>query len=620
MQAHGVLRATRQRRLFILAALVAALPAAAGARAVRAPLDESAPLGEEDYSSGPRQGVVTTSAAPADLPNPPLRLQSLLSGSWTPEREVFKPDGYNSYAFDAILDSQGRSFIVFSRNDPSRSGQPLVLFWSRNTGSAWTQKTRVSPTDDSMVSKPRLARGSDGRLWLVWANVTLRGIWYAVLDSTQWSTPARVNPSDAWNQYSPVIAEGGGELWCTWYASTAGTNKYDVFVSRWTGSSWSSPENLTYEIPGRHWFVDLAVDSQGQPHLVWGNSDTGGLLYTMRSNSGGWTVPERINNAPTTGWPYCGISLAEVSEIHVFWVTSTEDLAYRRRSSAGSWEPEQVPYSHLGWGVAYPDIRSFDGTVSIVWQEYTGVTEAIYEMEPGDEIHRLDSGTWFYEETPVLLAGPDSLRVFWAVGDPVYSGVTFLSSTRAIAPPVPVQLTFASMRRENDGVVLEWRTSESNPGSFYVDRELPGQPRARISDAVDPIGAAYSCLDASAPPAGTKYYIELLDRAGGTTTFGPYELLDGPGVLSVGARLTASPNPFRAGVKLAARNLPPGDLVIEVCSVAGRVVHREPALTGFAGGDAAFQIAALDALPAGMYFARVRVGTQSVSTKLVKLD
>jgi hypothetical protein len=520
---------------------------------------------------------------------------------------VFSPDAYNSYAFDAILDSRGLPVIVFSRNDPSRSGQPLVLFWSRNTGSAWTKKTRVSPADDSMVSKPRLTGGSDGRLWLVWANVTLRGIWYAVLDSTQWSTPARVNPSDAWNQYSPVIAEGGGELWCTWYASTAGTNKYDVFVSRWTGSTWSSPENLTYEIPGRHWFVDLAVDSQGQPHLVWGNSDTGGLLYTMRSDSGGWTVPERINNAPTTGWPYCGISLAEGSEIHVFWVTSTEDLAYRRRSSTGSWEPEQVLYSHLGWGVAYPDIRSFDGTVSIVWQEYTGVTEAIYEMEPGDEIHRLDSGTWFYEETPVLLAGPDSLRVFWAVGDPVYSGVTFLHTSRPRAIPVPVRLVSFEYSLGERGVSLSWRVNERSFIGFLIERETDGviDLRETLHDGVP---YSYEWRDAT-PAAGVhRYHLSGISTSGETDLLGTLEV-DVPKRQRPLELLSARPGP---GLTLMTTVLvsAPVDLALELFDLQGRLLAKQDVgLIGEGRREVALQLGRAPA--AGFYFLRGRTGSET---------
>jgi len=88
-----------------------------------------------------------------------------------------------------------------------------------------------------------------------------------------------------------------------------------------------------------------------------------------------------------------------------------------------------------------------------------------------------------------------------------------------------------------------------------IDPRSPGQTRERISDAVAAIGTGYSCRDVSAPPAGTKYYLDLLDRAGGTTYSGPYEFLDEPGVLGAGARLAATPNPFRAGVKLAAHDL-----------------------------------------------------------------
>jgi hypothetical protein len=186
--------------------------------------------------------------------------------------------------------------------------------------------------------------------------------------------------------------------------------------------------------------------------------------------------------------------------------------------------------------------------------------------------------------------------------------------------PVPVQITYASVRRHNEAVVLEWRTSELNQGTFCVDRALPGQPRARISQAVPSTSTGYSFRDSSDPPVGTLYYLELLDRAGGTTTFGPYELLDGPGAPSAAPRLTATPNPFRLGVKLSAHNLPVGELSIEVCSVAGRVVRREPPIEGFGGGNAEFQVLGLDELPAGMYFVRVRVGAEVVSSRLVKLQ
>jgi hypothetical protein len=541
----------------------------------------------------------------------------MLSGEWTPEREVFPADYYSGYAFAIALDAAGHPILVFERQDP-RSHFAWVLYWTRYDGESWSSISRVSPSDNSPPSKPRLGLDKDGKLWLVWRNVTSGGIWYAVFGAGQWSNPARVHPPNAYEQYSPIVAQGGGAIWCAWYGTSDTGHHYDVFLSQWTGTAWSPPENLTAEVPGWHWFVDLKVDSQGQPHLVWGNTDENQVYFAMKPSGGGWTSPERISETPVSGWPECRLALDEADEDHVVWVTGTGVLAYANRTPSG-WSSEQM-YPPIAYGPLYPAIACGGGQVTTVWTEFNGEEDQVFAMEPGQPVARLDGGSWFYQQTTEIIAGADSLWTFWVVYDEWQTKGTFLYSTRPLTAPVPVQITFASAHREQAGVVLEWRTGESNPGTFYVDRELPGQTRERISDAVDPIGTGYSCLDASAPPAGTKYYLELLDRAGGTTYFGPYELLDGPGVLGVGAQLTASPNPFRADVKLTARNLPAGDLSIEVCSVAGRILHSEPPIAGFGGGAAELGIPNLDALPAGLYFVRVRIGAISVTTKVVKIE
>jgi len=128
------------------------------------------------------------------------------------------------------------------------------------------------------------------------------------------------------------MASGGGEIWITWAAQTeAYPDEPSIFASHWNGFVWNPEVNVITPdsiIPAGGF--NLAVDHNGQPHLVWtgmyqGNQD----IYYTTYDGASWIRSIQIN-VPDGGEQDLdpAISVDSIGHLHVVWAARTYGTPY----------------------------------------------------------------------------------------------------------------------------------------------------------------------------------------------------------------------------------------------------------------------------------------------------
>ncbi len=150
----------------------------------------------------------------------------------------------------------------------------------------------VSPADKDAAA-PAIAFGDAGIVHVAWEQDG--GIWYARLREGVWSDPQQV--ASEGEHPALAAAPDGDALHLAWSQEFGGN--YEIFSRRWdVTSGWSVPRNVSSNDGGSA-SPALAVDANGQVHLIWADSSPGvSTLYHAVSTDGlSWPVALPIAGA-----------------------------------------------------------------------------------------------------------------------------------------------------------------------------------------------------------------------------------------------------------------------------------------------------------------------------------
>jgi len=117
--------------------------------------------------------------------------------------------------------------------------------------------------------------------------------------------------------------------------------------------------------------LDLTLDADGNPHVVWdslenegGNLSDGDILYRART-SGGWGDQENVATSGDNRGP--AIAQAD-GYVHVVWEENTDHLILYRRRGASGWDASVTIYSPLlNLPAGNPNVAAGSGRVFVVW-------------------------------------------------------------------------------------------------------------------------------------------------------------------------------------------------------------------------------------------------------------
>lgn len=212
---------------------------------------------------------------------------------------------------------QGQGFVSAILDTPISLGQTPGLGTAGFMGRSVVRDSRgwVWAVHIQSSGLVRCSRSTDnGRTWV-------------------WIADVSTEPADL-----PNIGVGRGDtLQVVWVRMQLDTLGMDVFWSRYDGTSWSPPFNVS----NRHYqnndmFVSMALDTLGHPHVVWRG---GGVWYSYYDGAA-WSPPEMVTSS---AW-FLSLCSDKRNRLHLTY----QGWAYYRCRENGIWGPEERAPGILG--------------------------------------------------------------------------------------------------------------------------------------------------------------------------------------------------------------------------------------------------------------------------------
>jgi hypothetical protein len=263
---------------------------------------------------------------------------------------VNEPASHSTFSPIIAFDSSGNPWGVWQGEYPN------TIYFSQWNGEIWNPEGTVIPEDTLIDSRPWIVANYNGEPWIVWSRTTGDGvngpdIMFSRWNGTGWDSMQTVSHAVR-NDYAPMLATGGGELWVVWYEDTTGGPNpvdYNTFASRWNGLSWD-PEMLVShpDTIGHYWYQEfecaLDVDDCGHPHVVWHTYADGCVFYrAFYGDSWGDFVPI-VDTSDEIWGDFVQIALDDSGNRHVVFVgpgptLSSTDIYYSMSSDGENWIP-----------------------------------------------------------------------------------------------------------------------------------------------------------------------------------------------------------------------------------------------------------------------------------------
>ncbi len=324
---------------------------------------------------------------------------------WTPAKRLTWTSG-GSYSPAIAVDSSGNLHMVWY--DETSGNLEVYYKKSTDAGAAWSTSQRL--TWNSGNSRlPAIAAGSSANLHVVWCDDTPGNYEIYYKKSTDggatWSTSQKLTGTSG-ASYCPVIAvDSSGNLQVVWYDSTPGNNEIYYKKSMDAGATWSPSQRLTWN-SGASWHPVIALDSSGNPHVVWYDDTPGNLdIYYKKSTDGGTTWPTSQRLTWTSGASYSpAIAIDSSDNLHVVWDDYTPgypEIYYKKGANEGaSWAPSQRLTWTSGSSHAPAIAVEFPGNLHLVWYDDTPGNPEIYYKKSTD-----GGATWTTGQRLTLTSG-----------------------------------------------------------------------------------------------------------------------------------------------------------------------------------------------------------------------
>lgn len=204
--------------------------------------------------------------------------------------------------------------------------------------SAWTIPINISNTD-SISNSPALCQDRRGWLHAVWEDRTPGNydIYYIFYDGNTWADT--YNVSHGRTCWEPdVAADTFNNIHVVW-------GDYDTGRIMWTmydGSSWSTPVSISDSVPYSCVAPELDVSPvTNYVHCVWHNLGAANIWYSYY-NGTSWSIPENVSDDPDdSAWP--DIAVDRMNRKHLVWMDyNTYDIFYSRKDSNSWSSPENI--------------------------------------------------------------------------------------------------------------------------------------------------------------------------------------------------------------------------------------------------------------------------------------
>jgi hypothetical protein len=258
-------------------------------------------------------------------------------GTWETTIPVVTYTNFSDSAIqpDVAFLADGSAAVVWT---DTKAGADTIQVATRAPGSSiWSSPTMLSPLGSLYLEgnrEPKIrfdAQGNGIAVWVHWANDSLVGAGYNVIQSSSyalgsgWSSPVNLSPKgvERVSTYD-VAVNAAGDMVVVWNLPDATTNQVNLQSIRKSAGStvWSAPVILTTNpsgLVGRD--RKVVIDDAGRATVVW-SSDTYGLYVAQSTGTGDWSYPQLLSNDPYNNEPQVATDKAGNVMVAWFWYTS----------------------------------------------------------------------------------------------------------------------------------------------------------------------------------------------------------------------------------------------------------------------------------------------------------
>ncbi len=198
----------------------------------------------------------------------------------------------------------------------------------------------------------KVARTTNGILMAAWNNLNAAGgqIVYSIYDEAFeiWSPPAALSNAGDRAIQAALAADELGNIHATWQQRNAAADKYQTFYSRFDGSSWTTPVQISIPESVRAEEATIEVSYDGTLWVVYNNDGEGNgneYLFALKSTNNGTTWSTSADTLSYVGTFGSSIEVGRValvagpgSKMVAVWDNSLDGTGARRETFANQYD------------------------------------------------------------------------------------------------------------------------------------------------------------------------------------------------------------------------------------------------------------------------------------------
>ncbi len=249
----------------------------------------------------------------------------------------------------------------------SEIGGSFDVFYARWDGSGWTLPVNVSVTS-GVSSAPVIAFVPGNSLHIVWADNTggTLALYHGQSsDGSSWSTFPIPNGTGT----TPALAIGSdGILHLAWQSPDADTGLDEIWHMKFSGGSWSLPENISATPNETSTGPSLAVAPDNTVHIVWQEAlGSNTAIYYSSGQLGDWTQANDVSGTlQSAKFPALGINAA--GNGFLLWDEGSVIMGRELYAATGTWAAREQVASDV-FGISDPALFLNSNTVHAAWAE-----------------------------------------------------------------------------------------------------------------------------------------------------------------------------------------------------------------------------------------------------------
>ncbi len=301
-------------------------------------------------------------------PNPTNTDQQTRPSNWQGQQQVNEPDDLYDWCcgnHSLIFDNQYRPWVFWKgKPQDSVSQYNIWVYYTMWDDQGWTSDKIALALPgperwDAYISSATFYQ-LENHPYLV-SNIAdpnnLDDIYYTCYNGSEWEPKRIVNLPDSTEvDFRPDIAANENQMWANWFGGVNTVSRYDIYTSRWNGNGWTLEEIIS-SADYHNWFQKIAVDSRGNPHVVWVALDIihplprEDVIFYRYYDGSRWCEPETVMKGMLLyqgfHWSGVDIELDEEDNPHVIFDAKdtnalTFNVFYTKKINANWIEPVRI--------------------------------------------------------------------------------------------------------------------------------------------------------------------------------------------------------------------------------------------------------------------------------------